>query len=153
MTVSFREEPIETFYNEVLAILPSHYEEIAEDKNVIGPLDPDFSVYRTLYAAGKLHILAARDDGKLIGYYIAIIGKNLHYRTITVATEDIYYLAPEYRKGTSGLRLFIEAEKMMRAAGAVMSVAKTKVAHDHGSLFQRLGYRHFESVYMKVLKE
>jgi hypothetical protein len=152
MSLTFQQERIATFRPEVAATLDRHYEEIAEDKSIIGPLDPDFDAYQDLENKDKLRILTARENGKLIGYYIAILGKSLHYKTIIGAAEDIHYIAPEHRKGTVGIRLLVEAEKMIRAARATLTMAKTKVAHDHGLIFERLGYRPFERVFVKVLK-
>jgi hypothetical protein len=150
MSITFQQEPFEQAYGDAAPALETHYDEIAEDKNVIGRIDPDLTVYRSLEKAGKLRILTARDGEKLVGYYVAFLTRNLHYN-ILCATEDMYYLAPEYRQGTLGIKLFIEAEKMIREAKAVITVAKTKVSHNHGIIFERLGYRPFEHVYMKVL--
>jgi hypothetical protein len=152
VSITFQEEPFAQAYGDAAPSLEKHYEEIAEDKETIGKVDPDLAVYEALEANGRLRVLTARDGGKLVGYYVAILAPSLHYKSILCATEDMYYLDPDYRKGTAGIRLFVEAEKMIRAAKVVLTIAKTKVAHDHGILFQRLGYRPFERVYMKVLE-
>jgi GNAT superfamily N-acetyltransferase len=151
MSITFQQEPFATAYRDAEPELHRHYDEIAEDKEIIGPIDPDLETYEALDKKDRLRVLTARDNGKLVGYYVAIIGQNMHYKKIRCAIEDMYYLAPEYRKGSLGIRLFVEAEKMVRASQAVITLAKTKVAHDHGIIFKRLGYRPFESVYMKVL--
>jgi|SRR5579872_224079 len=151
MSLVFQEEPFRQAYRDAEPELLRHYDEIAENKDIIGRIDPDLATYDALNEKGRLRVLTARDGGRLVGYYISVIARNLHYNIIT-ATEDMYYLSPEYRRGTAGIRLFVEAEKMVRQAGAIITVAKTKVRHDHGPIFERLGYRPFESVYMKVLR-
>ena len=152
MTVTFQQEPFEKAYRDASEAMVKHYSEIAEEKDTIGPLDPDLAYYRAAEEKGALRILTARDGRKLVGYYVAVVANNKHYQSVLCAVEDMYYLDPEYRAGMVGLRLFLEAEKMMREAKVVISIAKTKVAHDNGRLFEVLKYRPFERVYLKVLE-
>lgn len=137
--------------HEIQKLLQDHYEEIAERKDIIGKLDPDYSRYAALEQNKVLHILTARDDGKLIGYYIALIFPMLHYKTIVHSADDIHFIHPQYRKGSLGVRLFLEAEKMIKQYKALLTFVRVKVAHDHGALLERLGYKVVEKLYGKGL--
>lgn len=151
MTITYQLESFDTFYKDARSLLERHYDEIAENKDVIGPVRVDVPTYLALEKLGKLRILTARNDGNLVGYFSFFVGRNLHYDIIG-STEDVYWVAPEYRGVPRlALRLFIEAEKIMRAESCVISTIKTKVANDHEGFFAKIGYRPFERVYCKTL--
>lgn len=150
--ITFHQEPFAKAYRDASAAIARHYDEIAEDKHIIGLIDPDLEYYAALEKRDMLRVLVARDGNKLVGYYIAVISNNKHYKSVLCATEDMYYLDPDYRKGALGLKLLLEAERMLRETKAVISIAKTKISHDHGVLFERIGYRPFERVYCKILE-
>jgi GNAT superfamily N-acetyltransferase len=151
MTVTFQKEPFWQALHDAEALLPRHFDEIAEFKVILGEPDPDIEEYARLSERKALHVLTARDDGRLVGYYVATVTHNRHYRKVTNGVDDLYFLAPEYRRGRVGVQLFLEAERMMREAGAMIGIAKVKVAHDHGPILERLGWRPFERVYAKAL--
>lgn len=149
--ISYQLEPFLAAYEEAKPSLVRHYDEIAENKEVIGPICPDLVAYLAIEKAGKLRVLTARNDGQIVGYFAFLISRNLHY-DVKGSTEDIYWIAPEYRGVPRlAIRMFLEAEKIMRSDGALISTVKTKVANDHEKFFAHLGYRPFERVYCKVL--
>jgi GNAT superfamily N-acetyltransferase len=154
LAITFQEEPFAVAYADALAAgcLERHYAEIAENKDTIGPVDPDLDVYDRLDAAGRLHVLTARDGSRLVGYFVGVTGPSMHYRTVVGGHEDMYWLAPEYRRGAAGVRLVIEAEKMLRRKGARVATMRVKLARDHGPVLERLGFRPFERVHIKVLE-
>lgn len=131
-------------------VLPAHYAELSVTKDAF-PLDPDFDAYARMETAGVLHCITARDDDALVGYVIAMVTPNLHYRTCLMCVEDVYYLKPEYRKGRIGLGLFKVFESRMREIGVHRIVLTTKVHLDNSRLFEYLGYSFFEKGYTKLL--
>lgn len=149
MTVTFRKEPFWPAFAEAQLLLDRHFDEIAENKALLQQPDPNIDKYRILDNAGMLHLLAVRDGAKLVGYYVAIVDHNLHYRTILTGVDDLHYLAPEYRKGRVGIQLFIEAEKMLREIRVMLGLMRVKEAHNHGAILERLGWRPMERVYCK----
>lgn len=148
--MQFQVENFSYIYPEILRLWKLHWGEISLTKNLF-PLNPDIQMYKKLEASGALKIITCRTStGVLVGYYFAIIKKNLHYQVIT-SSDDIYYLHPDWRKGWIGVRLFLEAENVMRESKAVLSLVREKLAHPHEKLMQRLGYSPIEMIYMKVL--
>lgn len=125
-----------------------HYAEIA-DKRI--PLDPDFDRYDQIALMGKLHVLTVRNRGKLVGYLFAIVDTHLHYRSTLFAAFDLYWIDPEYRCGWTGVRLFREAERTLRAKGVRKIVANTKVAKDMSPIFAHLGFQETERIHTKYL--
>ena len=152
MPLTFHVEAFSDAIEDALPLLLDHYNEIALNKETT-PFDPSWEQYWTLEQAGVLHIVTARDEGKLVGYSAYILLKrNLHY-ALSVAESDIFYLAPEYRKGLNGARMLKFAEDSLRALGVQRIVTKTKLTpeHDLGPLLERLGFAPIERVYVKVL--
>lgn len=150
MTVSFQKERFEPVWRDAQALFRDHWNEIAEMKDV-NRLDPDVDEYKKLERVGYLHVMTARDDGRLVGYYACFVKRNLHYRSVVVGSDDLYFVHPAYRGTGVGVRLFLAAEQMQRDANAVLAVLKDKVAHSHEALFAKLGYEKMENVYWKKL--
>jgi GNAT superfamily N-acetyltransferase len=67
--------------------------------------------------------------------------------------SDVLYLAPEYRKGTTGIRLMKTAEEELVKLGVQRIVQNVKLTNDWGSILERMGYKPFERIYTKVLRK
>jgi hypothetical protein len=150
VTVTFQEEAFSSLISELPELWNRHWDEVALDKEAV-PLAPDWMGYKELERLGMLHIMTARADGKLIGYYFAFVRPHLHYRHTQHAWSDIFIILPEYRKGLTGYRLFVETEKMLKSLGVRKSYVVTKVHIPLKMLMKRLGYRFIERVYSKLL--
>ena len=88
--IEYKEETFDQVINEIKPLLENHYEEIALDRDVI-KLNPDYETYKKCCDSGLMKIITARDDGKLVGYLIAIIKYHLHYKDSLTAIDDIFY--------------------------------------------------------------
>ncbi|KQP36142.1 GNAT family N-acetyltransferase [Pseudorhodoferax sp. Leaf274] len=152
MTAVYAVERWKDIRPEMLPLLVRHWREIALNHADV-PLDIDEAKYAQLDDAGALHIVTARNDGALIGYHVAIVSGHLHYASTLHGITDVYWIAPEYRQGFTGIRLFQRVEKEMRALGVKKLFTGTKVHLDMSKLFERLGYRRVEYLYAKILKE
>ena len=109
-------EPFPPFLKEVKPILPIHWEELALHKEKV-PLDPQYNVYLERDAQGGVILVTAREDGKLIGYFVGFIAPGLHYQTCLTCTMDIFYVHPDHRGGGTGYHLFKSAEKELKRRG------------------------------------
>jgi hypothetical protein len=112
----------------------------------------DESKYKALEEVGALCLTTARMDGKIVGYYAALILPNPHYfgQGLMVYT-DMYYLRDEYRKGFWGIKLFQFSEKVWREKGAVKAYSSHKIHRDRSKLFKWLGWKSTDIIYSKVL--
>jgi GNAT superfamily N-acetyltransferase len=133
-------------------LLCLHWEEIALNKDVI-KLDPDWDAYASLEIDGKLKIFTARDNGKLVGYFVVIVGYNLHYKQHLFAANDIIYLHKDYRKGFAGINLIKFAESALKDDGVSVLAINTKVHQPFDPVLKRLGFSLAERVYSKFLKD
>ena len=150
VSVKYQQEFLETTYEEAKPLLNSHWDEIALNKDKI-KLNPDWDAYESLEVQGKLKIFTARDDGRLVGYFVVIVGVNIHYKDHLFASNDIIYLSPEHRKGFTGIKLIKFAEKCLKTDGVSVLTINTKVHKPFDKLMDFLKFRKIERVYSKYL--
>lgn len=146
--LTYQTEKFVDIWEEVQPLLARHWDEVAA-KGMCGELNINEDVYRQAEERGMLHITTARTDGKLVGYAAYFIVPNIHYSHLRMADPDVFFLAPEHRKGRAGIRLLQKAEDELKNIGVTTIVQKVKVSHDCGAIFLRMGYVHVENVWMK----
>ena len=139
-------EPFPPFLEEVKPILPIHWEELALHKEKV-PLDPQYNVYLERDAQGGVISVTAREDGKLIGYFVGFIAPGLHYQRCLTCTMDIFYVHPDHRGGGTGYHLFKSAEKELKRRGVQRLFVGSKLHKDASWLFEKLGYEEVERYY------
>ena len=152
VTVKYQQEFLSSVRGEIEPLLNSHWEEIALNKEKI-KLNPDWDAYQSLEDQGKLKIFTARDDGQLVGYFVVIVGTNIHYKDHLFASNDIIYLSPNHRKGFTGIKLIKFAEKCLKTDGISVLTINTKVHQPFDKLMDFLKFRKIERVYSKYLGE
>lgn len=150
MTIHYKAKRFSESIGEIKELLDNHYDELSVTKNY--PLNPDYDFYMEVDKQGNVRTALCYDDEILIGYIIYFIGLNLHYKDCLLATEDIYYLKPEYRKGTTGIKMFKFAEKYLKTLGVNMIKYSTKVHMDNSKLFEYLDCKLIEKVFVKNLE-
>lgn len=129
-------------------LFADHWDEIAKNKQVM-ILNPDWDAYRLLESQGKLLVLAAFIDGKMVGYSANIVARHLHYFDLVVCNNDILFVHKDHRASPIGLRLIKETEKMAKQAGAQMMLwhAKERTALD--KIMPKLKYKVQDIIYSK----
>ena len=149
MTIEYTVEKVTDHLESVVGLLKQHYEELSVTKGF--ELNPDYEVYRQAAEKGTCRAVACKDNGEVVGYIVYFIGINLHYKDCLLATEDIYYLKPEYRRGMTGVRMFKFAEEYLKTLGVNMVRYSTKTHMDNTRLFDFLGCSFIEKVFIKNL--
>src|ERR1700761_4692776 len=97
---------------------PLHWEEIARDRDKPKfQLKPDWNAYAAMEQAGQLFMMVVRVDGRMVGYHIGFVRRQLHYADSLALITDVYFVLPEFRKGRIGVQLFKESEKELKARG------------------------------------
>ncbi len=134
---------------EIELLLQAHFEEVATNKDGLGGPNMDKQAYFAAEQRGELHIVTARSDGKVAGYYVAFVRPHLHYVHSLSAITDIYYLMPELRQGRNGIRLFTEAERTLKQRGVQRVFSGTKKHNDMSKIFEYLGWQETERLYVK----
>jgi GNAT superfamily N-acetyltransferase len=146
-SIAYQVETLSQVRNDILPLIERHYQEIAQFKDA-QKLDPDWDDYAALERNGKLWVLTARDRGVLIGYFVMVVSRSRHYRTLLMASEDIHYLLPEYRRGLTGYRLIAKTVAAMKERGVGLTLLRTKAGQSHAVLFERLDGELSDLVYV-----
>lgn len=148
--IVYQQEFLSTARPDAQELLKDHWEEIALNKEKIA-LNPDWEAYEKLEDDGKLKVFTARDNNKLIGYFVVIVGVNPHYKDHLFAINDIIYLDKDYRKGFTGIKIIKFAEKCLKEDGVSVLSINTKVHKPFDRVMVYLGFRPIERVYSKYI--
>ena len=142
-------ENYDTMFEDVQAMFPLHWEELALYKDKV-PLNVNYPLYKQLDAEGKMLMVGARDEGRLIGYFFGIMTMHPHYMDQLVLKMDIFWLHPDYRgKGMTGVKLFRFVEAEAKRQGVHTLYYGSKLHRDCSKLFEFLRMEPVEVYYSK----
>lgn len=144
-----RERLTEKLRDEITPLLEQHYEEIAQYKDI--PLNIGWADYWALQERNELVIVTVRDEEVLVGYCVFFLAYHSHYKGHRYAWQDVIYLDPAKRGGTTAIRLLREAEKVLKYEDVAVIMQHMKVKHDFGRLMEFAGYELSEKIYTKRL--
>jgi hypothetical protein len=141
-------ESLTTGADEILPLLSIHYRKLALNQDKV-PLDPQYDIYLERDSRGEITYITLRDNGKLVGYWIAFIAPGLHYKTCLTATMDIWNVLKEYEGGVAPLILMRAVEREYKRRGVNRSYVGEKLHKPSGRLFTAFGYHPVETYYSK----
>jgi GNAT superfamily N-acetyltransferase len=148
--MQYAQENFPAFIDECGSLIEDHWRQVALDQDTI-PLDPDWEKYLAMDEMCIVHLTTARYHGELVGYAVYLLSNALHYKTLEVAEADMFWLAPEHRKGWAGVHLIKCAEASLKDLGVHKVFNKVKLHADVGKVFEYLGHTAVERVYAKGL--
>ena len=148
--VNYQQEFLTSVVDDIKPLIKSHWDEIALNQDRI-KLNPDWDAYQNFEDQDRLRIFTSRDKDELVGYFVVIIGVNIHYKDHLFASNDIIYLSPNHRKGFTGIRLIKLAEKCLREDGISVLTINTKVHQPFDKLMDFLKFNKIERVYSKYV--
>lgn len=151
MSITIQVEKWATFWPDSKDVFPLHWRELALYQEDF-PLSIDEKKYEILDKGDFLLILTAREEGKLIGYYLWFLMPHPHYAASgPMGMTDMYFVLPWHRGGV-GTKLFIASEAELRKRGIVKAITSCKAHQDHSALFERLGWELTDYSFSKILK-
>lgn len=141
-----------TWWKDAQELIPIHYEELSLDKDKV-KIGINCQRYLALESECMLHIVTVRlGDGKMVGYYIAMILPHMHYKDAgLMAYTDMYFIHPGFRLGGVGARMMVFVEETLRRRGVVKAYITTKLKLDLSPLFEALGWKATDKVFTKFL--
>ena len=139
------------FLVEARQMVVDHWNEVGSHREILS-LNPNHDKYRALERAGVLSILAARDDGRLIGYLFLLVMRHMRDQDAVVGQHDAFYVIPEYRRHMVGPRLLVSALKIFDNSGVNIVLFTEKAWRKSGRMLAKLGFKEFEMVYSKVIR-
>lgn len=149
--MEFAIENLAKVRREIEPLLRQHYDEIALNKDIID-FNPDWEGYARLDAVNALRIYTARKNDELVGYFVVIVSKSLHYRDHLFANNDVIFLAKPARKGLAGIKLIKFAIDSLAAEGITKLHINTKAHQPFDAILERLNFEEIERVYSLVLR-
>lgn len=145
------------FMVESAALVRDHWREVGSHRDVL-KLNPSHDRYIAMQATGMLHILLARVDGKLAGYLFMLIAPHPRDQSARVAKDDLFYVAPQFRRLGLGPTMLEQAERYAAAAGVDILFLTEKLRRTlrrgkfGGQYLARRGFEPIETTWAKVLK-
>lgn len=121
---------------EVGPLLQAHHAEMGSNM----PLDPDWQQYTLLEQMGRFLIFTGRDDDKLVAYNAFHLIRHLQSRQFTQAMNDVFYVAPEVRRGITAMRFLNYCDGQLTAEGARQIVYFASPHNNLAPLLHRIGY-------------
>lgn len=115
-------------------------------------LDPDHALFETLDRLGQLVVVAARDDDRLVGYWIGFVRPHEHARDSVSAYQDALYIDRGHRAPRVSARLLRAVERELRQRRVQRMIVTTKTHVDQSRLLGALGFRETERVFEKMLE-
>lgn len=137
-------------FNELLEMAEDHKDEVVPFEWMQVNANPTH--YERASELGMLRIYTVRSKGEIVGYGIFNICRHPHFMDTVTAMQDLLYIKPEYRLGSTGKSFILFCEKKLREAGAVVVYQFTGLKRDLSGLFESMGYGLVQKVYAKELK-
>jgi GNAT superfamily N-acetyltransferase len=150
--LEFQWEKFRDIARELPPLFERHYREIAADHDI--PLAPDWDAYYAMDLQGILHILTARSAGRLVGYTFCMVGGHQHYVTTRFGAIEMFWLAPRFRKGWAGVRLFTTCLRGLKEREVKVVTVAFKLHFKGarvGKLLARLGFKPVDIVVRRRL--
>lgn len=148
--LSFNIEPLEKCWNEVMVLASQHWAE-TEGFRRGEPFAPSYARYSECERIGFFLAFTARDVEKLAGYAGMYVTQSMHSQA-RIAVEDMWFLSPEYRKGTNAIRFIKYAEGALATRGVTAIQMSAKISNGAGRLLDYLKYTPVSTLYFKSLR-
>lgn len=150
MILQFQIETCRAIWDEALPLARAHWDEIAPG----GEMDFNRDALFALEDGGMIRCYTARREGRFAGYLIYLGDESLYQRGRKIVRDMGLYVAPEFRKGTTAIRLMKYAEEDLRGIGIAEIFQVIPAGNESlGKMLEGVGYRHHETVFKKLLKE
>lgn len=150
--IQFKHEPLTMgLVAEMEPLLAMQYEELTLHKDVV-KLRPRWSLYLLMQSRGTLHVITARQGGvRLVGYSLFLVDQHLHYADIKLASNDVFYVHPDFRRGSVPLRFLRFTRGYLKDIGVHKIAYHFKAGNNFGAILKRLGYSPEEEVVAEII--
>ena len=152
MALTCQIEKFETIIEDIKALAPTHWEEVATHKHA-RKYDPDWAGFLKADKLDRLYCVTLREGDKLVGYNIGFYTTEAHVKDRWVAQADAYFILPEYR-ALGAYFMFKRTERMLRehpTHPAETIHYHCKPNNEADAFFEAMGYDRTATVRSKVL--
>lgn len=142
--IQFAVEPLAGCWDEWLVLAAAQWAETERYRHY-QVMAPSFERYNAYDKAGWFLMFTMRDDGKLVGSCGVYLTPSMHTQEL-LATEDTWYLLPEYRKGRNAINFYKFGEAEIRRRGAVEFTVSSKIIDGKPTTGRLLEYLDFDQI-------
>ena len=114
------------------------------------PYNPDKRRYVQYNEMGFFHLITARDGGRLIGYFGVYVTPSMHSQ-LMMATEDTFFIHPDYRQGRLAVRMIRYVESYLQTLGVREILFSCEIDNTSG-ISRILGFLDYEPVIVQHRK-
>ncbi len=148
--MQFAIEPISQWWDEFHVLARDHWNE-TEGHHRGQTYLPLRERYEQYERAGWFFMFVARAEGRMVGFSGMYCVPSMHSQTV-IATEDTWYLVPEYRgRGRTIIRFYQFIEDEMRRLGAIEINMSVPIVGPASRLLEWLDYQPVKIHYSKQL--
>lgn len=100
-------------------------------------------------------VLLAESNNRPVALLLMVVGAMPFNPLAVVATELVYYVDPEHRKGGLGFKILKQAEKLAESKGVkyISMIHMDSVTPERAeAVYKRMGYHKTETLFSKELK-
>lgn len=133
---------------EGMVLAANHYKEV-ESKSEHIPFNPNLDTFKALLDAGMLVLVTARDEGKMVGYFMMLVTDDLLTGSPS-AQEMGIFVTKKYRGGSTFVRMEKEMTRCLKERGFKEMRIMFKTGHNT-DIPTRMGYEETERVYQKFI--
>lgn len=142
--------PLYDSMSQIDHLFKAHFEEVYGTSNPFPP-DPWIEQYDAIEKLGMAFGLFVVDDEEIVGYSLNFVQPNLHSRGFTSCVNDVLYIRPESRIGTTAVRLIKATVEKAKDKNASLMTWSSPVGSPLGKVLERMGYRPKETIYFKEI--
>ena len=153
MSLVFTIEPVSKVWNEVMVLANEHWAGTRTYRRH-EPFQPSFERYNACNEGGYFTLFTARDAGKMVGYFGVYVSPSMHSQKL-MATEDTFFLHPDYRGGRNAFRFLNHIEEYLKGRGVDEIMFSCEIDNQTGikGLLEYLGYQPVIQQYSKHLSK
>jgi GNAT superfamily N-acetyltransferase len=149
--VTAQPEDLVRAWPELEALFPEHWAALGRDKLEV-PLKPHKEAFFKRALAGEILCVTLRKNGSVIGYFVGIVGRGLHYSETLQMHLDLFWVRESERGQWGGVKLLRKALAEADRRGVRRVFLAHKVHYpEAGRLFKLFGFEPVEIHYSKVL--
>lgn len=120
--ITFQEEFFSDIKDELLPLQKEHWCERSEISETT-ELKINTLMFEAIENAESLHIVTARHDKKLIGYFVSVVSPHPYCTGLVMAENNAIFLNKEYRKGLTGYKLMKKGIEFLRKKADMISIS------------------------------
>jgi GNAT superfamily N-acetyltransferase len=130
------------------AVMAEYSDEAAMDE--LGPVNPQFDMYRAMENAGTAELIVAMLDGVLVGFAVVLVTVVPHYGKVIATMESLFSMQHVRRLGT-GVMLMRASERFAHERGSAGLFVSARVGSSLETVASVMCYRKTNSVYFKAM--